>query len=259
MSKTELRPVAFVFPLSDVGEWLEKPVPPKYAGCPGYWYRSAHEDCFGELGAIDEPEMEDGEADDLLAWVNEYVDACNLRQAIYTDEEYAEMDEPDEDSFGFHPGVTLAEGVEALRAGGFRVVVAPFPQALRTTAAGTGGARYAAQLDAVVERLALHLDFASTPAALALLEESDALSRQLRLAGDLIESFLGTEPNDDLTQRLLTVIAGWSGARRDKLRLVFAQIAKEKDARGQSLSPNIPKLRTALGRPESPEVEQALG
>jgi hypothetical protein len=259
MSKTELRPVAFVFPLSDVGDWLQKPVPPKYAGCPGYWCRSAHEDCFAELGAIDEPEMEDGEADDLLAWVNEYVDACNLRQAIYTDEEHAEIDEPDDDSFGFHPGVTLAEGIEALGAGGFRVVVAPFPQALRTTAAGTGGARYAEQLDAVVERLALHLDFASTPAALALLKESSVLSPQLQLVSYLLDGFLGTEDDDDLTQRLLGRLGDWSGAERDKLRIVLAQMTREKGARGQSLSPNIPKLRAALGRPESPEVEQALG
>ncbi len=256
MTKTKSpQPVVFVFPLSDVGAWLKKRIPAQYADCPGYWFRSAHEDIASELQAIEEPEMSEKEADKMLGWVAEYVDSCMLREAIYTDEEHAALDEVDEDNHGFHPGVTLAEGMKALEAGGFRVVVAPFPQTLGS--GSSGDARRAAQLDAIVSRLELHLDFASTTSALTFLKECDALSPNLRIVCAQLDNFLGAEKDDDLTKRLLAALPGWSGDRRDKLHLVFAQLAKEKLARDQELNPNIPRLRAALGAPESAKVKRA--
>lgn len=255
--RSSVKPVVFVFPLSEMGEWLKKKVPAQYVGCPGYWFRSAHEAHFEKLGAIAEPELSEQEADEILGWVDEYIDACDVRASIYTDDEHAEVDEPDEDDCGFHPGVTLERGIRALEAGGFRVVRAPFPQTLANEV-GQGGERYATQLDALVARVQHHLDYASILRALSSLDDCDQLSIHLRQVVSLLDGFLGSEQDDALTARLAAAAPGWSGAHRDKLHLVLAEVAKESRIRSQALNPNIVRLRAALPPPSDSKVKEAL-
>lgn len=254
---SNIQPVVFVFPLFEVGEWLEKKIPAKYAGAACYWYRSAHEESFEALGAIEEPEMGEKQASKLLSLVAEYVDACDLRSSIYTDDEHAELEEPDDDQCGFHAGVSLEEATRALEAGGFRVLRAPFPQTL-ASGPGSDEQRYPKQLDALVARIEHHLTFASIPLALRTLEESKQLTLQLRQIMSLLGKFLGSELDDRLAARLGEAYSAWPRTHHDKMHLVLAEMDKWALIRSQALNPNTARLRAALPPVADERVARAL-
>ena len=253
-NSSKVHPTVFVFPLSEVGTWLKQKVPTAYADCAGYFHRAAHEEHFEVLGAIDEPEMDADDAEKILGWVEEYVDVCSLREALYTDEEYEAIDEPDVDNFGFHAGTTFDEAVQALESGGFRAVRVPFPQSL----AHEVGADYATQLDAVMARIEHHLTFASIPSALRVLEDSEQVSLHLRQVMTLLGNFLGSESDDRLAARLIEALATWPSAHTDKLHLVLSEIEKWAHRRSQAINPNIGRVRAALPPPEDTEVARAM-
>jgi hypothetical protein len=254
---SQIQPVVFVFPLSEMARWLEKKLPAQYAGCAGYWHRSAHEAQFEALGAIEEPKMSEKEADKIIGWVDEYVDVCSLRDAIYTDDEYWELDETDGDVTGFHAGASFDQAAQALAAGGFRVVRAPFPQSL-SFEQGEDGAGYVEQVDLVVARIEHHLDYASLELCSTMLEEDDLVSMHIRHVVTLLDNFLGSEPTDRLALRLIEAQAGWSNNQRDALHLALSEKAKWAHVRSKALSPNVPRLRESLPAVQHEALAEAL-
>ncbi len=91
-----------------------------------------------------------------------------------------------------------------------------------------------------------------------MLEDCEQVSLHLRQVMSLLDNFLGAEPDDRLTARLLEAHAGWPRSHLDKLHLVLAEISKWALRRSQNLNANISRLRAALPPAQDAQVARAL-
>ncbi|MFO0760277.1 MAG: SMI1/KNR4 family protein [Byssovorax sp.] len=184
------KPYCWVFRLGKNAKAGKKRVPAAFTGACCYMVRPEHEALLDPLRDLPEPDVSDADADITFAAIDDFIDRCELRPEVYTDDEI-DADEERSEQQGFHAGASFDEAVAALRKGGLVVSRMRDPLAIPPDVPTD-----AERLDESVADLFRHLDLTSLDRVLGAIDERQKdLPRHASSAEYLVQhAFDHTDP-----------------------------------------------------------------
>ncbi len=222
MAKTaahQPKPYIFIFQLKGARAGKKK-VPSAYTSTLSYVYREDQEKFLKRLQAIEEPEVSDSDTEVTFAAIDALIERCELMLELATDEEI-EADAPSPTTRGFHPGVTLEQGREALEAGGFVTSLVLDPLAIPLAERSKEEA-----FAFSIEELARHVDLASLPRVVACCKSGGELAHHAACAEYILSQAFEKPDTRAFSEEVQRLAQSSAPAIRDALRLLAARASR---------------------------------